>query len=229
MAAIFLIEDDFSLRRDLGIMLKKEGFSVFPAADLKEARQLFISSGPFSLVLLDKWLPDGDGFELLDMIRKTSGIPVLFLTACDDEASVIRGLELGADDYITKPFRRAELIARIRANLRRTEPVSALRKLESEGLIMDLDVHEVRKDGKTIGLRPAEFRLLKLFMENPGILLSRERILSLLQEETLGDPPEDNTLSVYISRLRQQIGRGYIETERSFGYRFSKNVQRINT
>ena len=225
MSVILLLEDDALLRRDLKQLLLNEGYSVNTAADLKEARHYLGTAADTDLFLLDVWLPDGDGFDFLTEVRKTSQAPVLFLTACDDEASIIRGLNLGADDYITKPFRKAELLSRIRANLRRAEVVRQSRRLISGGLVMDTERHEVMLNGKILELRPAEYRLLQLFMENPGRLIMRERILDRLQEETWEDPVEDNTLSVHISRLRAAVGPGFIETVRGFGYRFKEEVR----
>ena len=220
MAAILTVEDDLMLRRDLKILLERKGYEVTGASGLKEARILLKNGFRPSLVLLDVWLPDGDGFELIQEIRERSTAPVLFLTACDDEASVIRGLDLGADDYITKPFREAELISRIQANLRREEMRQNPRILTCRHLTLDTKTHGVRLKDETVNLRPAEYRLLEIFINHPGLLLSREKILDLLQEETMDDPVEDNTLSVHVSRLRRKIGNEYIETVRSFGYRF---------
>ncbi len=225
MAVILLVEDDALLRRDLKQLLINDGYSVNTAADLKEARLYSGTAAATDLFLLDVWLPDGDGFDFLSEVRKKSQAPVLFLTACDDEASIIRGLNLGADDYITKPFRKAELLSRIRANLRRSEVVRESRQLISGGLVMDTVRHEVRLHGKMLELRPAEYRLLRIFMENPGRLMMRGQILDRLQEETWEDAVEDNTLSVHISRLRAAVGPGFIETVRGFGYRFKEEVR----
>ena len=225
MAVILLVEDDALLRRDLKQLLINDGYSVNTAADLKEARLYSGTAADTDLFLLDVWLPDGDGFDFLSEVRKKTQAPVLFLTACDDEASIIRGLNLGADDYITKPFRKAELLSRIRANLRRSEVVRESRQLISGGLVMDTVRHEVRLHGKMLELRPAEYRLLRIFMENPGRLMMRGQILDRLQEETWEDPVEDNTLSVHISRLRAAVGPGFIETVRGFGYRFKEEVR----
>jgi len=220
MAKILILEDDLLLRRDLKLLLSREGYDTESAADLKEARQHLLHGGPFDLFLLDVWLPDGDGFDLIKDIREKSTAPVIFLTANDNEASVIRGLDLGADDYITKPFRKAELLSRIAANLRRAVLAKPAGMLASGDLKLDRDRHEVYRQGELLTLRPAEYRLLTIFMENPGLLLSREKILTFLEEESFSDPVEDNTLSVHISRLRKKIGEERIETVRSFGYRF---------
>ena len=218
MPTILVVEDDDILRRDLSRILSREGYGVLTAASLSEAEAAL--PGAPDLFLLDVWLPDGEGFSLLPVIREMSPAPVLFLTACDDEASVIRGLDLGADDYITKPFRKAELLSRIRANLRRTRAGVLDGPLTAGDLVLDPLTHTVTNAGRAIALRPAEFRLLRLFMENPGLLFSRDRLIERLNADPAEDPLEDNTVSVYISRLRGAIGSRYIETVRGFGYRF---------
>lgn len=218
---IFILEDDFYLRRDIGALLRQEGFAVREAASLAEAGYRASENPEADLYLVDVWLPDGDGFAFLEKLRKKTSAPVLFLTACDDEPSVVRGLELGADDYITKPFRRAELVSRIRANLRRMQGSSGSGALRAGELELDMDTHEARLKGRPISLRPAEYRLLLAFMENRGRLLNRNSLLSLLDTDLAGGAAEDNTLSVHISRLRAKIGGRYIETVRGFGYRFS--------
>ena len=226
MNTILLTEDDYYLRRDLKELLTKEGFSVVTARSLSESMQKLLSGQEIDLFLLDLWLPDGDGYAFLSEIRRRTDAPVLFLTACDDEASVIRALEEGADDYITKPFRKAELLSRIRANLRRQSLQREEYVLESGGLTVDVSAHEVRLDGELLPLRPAEYRLLLLFMENPGRLITRDRLLSALEEAYDDDAADDNTLNVQISRLRKALPAGLIETERGFGYRFKGEVRK---
>lgn len=226
MAVILLAEDDFYLRRDLGLMLKEEGCSILAAGSVREAMQYILSRNDIDLYLLDLWLPDGDAFTLLSKIRERSTAPVLFLTACDDEQSVIRSLESGADDYVTKPFRKAELLSRIHANLRRSAVSRGTTVLVSGDLKLDPFRHEVKLKDELLPLRPAEFRLLQLFMENPGLLFSRERLLDALSENDPESLAEDNALSVQISRLRKVLPLDYIETVRGFGYRFAPEVRR---
>ena len=226
MSTILLSEDDYYLRRDLTELLSKEGFSVAAARSLSESIQKLRSGQEIDLFLVALWLPDGDGYTLLSEIRARSAAPVLFLTVCDDEHSVIRALEQGADDYITKPFRKAELLSRIRANLRRQALAKEENVLESGGLSVDVSAHEVCLDGEILTLRPAEYRLLLLFMENPGRLLTRDRLLSVLEETYIDDAADDNTLNVQISRLRKALPTGLIETERGFGYRFRGEVRK---
>ena len=226
MAKILLIEDDFYLRRDLGILLREAGHEVLSAGTAKDAVQTVLSRDGIDLALLDLWLPDGDGFLVLEKIRARSRMPVLFLTACDDEESVIRGLNEGADDYITKPFRKAELLSRIAANLRRMEQPSEEMMLISDSLVLNPATHTVTKDGKELSLRPAEYRLLLLMMENAGILLSRERLLMELDSDDAEEAVENNTLSVHISRLRKALPGDLIGTVRGFGYRFTGEVRK---
>ena len=226
MVKILFVEDDFYLRRDVRTLLQQENYQVIAAADGREAEQVLLKEKDIALFLLDLWLPDMDGFELLEKVRSESHAPVLFLTACDDEPSVIRALDLGADDYITKPFRQAELLSRIRANLRRMNTLSDAEVLESDGLVLNLSSHEVRLHDVPLSLRPTEYRLLELFMQNPGILLKRDRLLSALDRESLDELLEDNTLTVQISRLRKAIPKELIETVRGFGYRFTGTANR---
>ena len=228
MRNIFLLEDDFYLRRDLKLLLTEAGYETAAAGSLAEASALLFRDPAFDLYLLDLWLPDGDGMTLLTQIRRRSDAPVLFLTVCDDEPSVIRALEQGADDYITKPFRKAELLSRIRANLRRQEVNRETKVLSCGDLLLDLEKHAALWKGDSLSIRPQEYRLLLLFMENPGILLTRERLLSAIDREAAEDAVDDNTLSVQISRLRKALPKGMIETERGFGYRFRGEVRRLH-
>ncbi len=227
MAVILLIEDDRYLQRDLRILLLREGYAVLQAEGIASAKQTILSSSDISLILLDLWLPDGNGLELLPWIREKTRVPLLILSAADDESSVIRGLEEGADDYITKPFRKAELLSRIRANLRRLEYRQEQTILRAGDLMLNPFTHDVTIQEKPVPLTAVEFRLLENFMENPGILLSRERLITMSAQDFLEEDLEENTLNVRISRLRAKIGPGMIETVRGFGYRFNGEVRRI--
>lgn len=228
MPTILLIEDDIYLQRDLQILLQKEGYAVLPVSDIAAAKQILLGSSDISLILLDLWLPDGNGLDLLPWIRQRTRVPLLILTAADDEQSVVHGLERGADDYITKPFRKAELLSRIRANLRRLEYEKDQTILESSGLELNPFTHDVTLRDEKLQLTPVEFRLLSLFMENPGILLSRDRLLTASAGDYSDEDLEENTLNVRISRLRMKIGAGFIETVRGFGYRFTGEVRKIH-
>lgn len=228
MPTILLIEDDIYLQRDLQILLQKEGYAVLPVSNIAAAKQMLLGFSDISLILLDLWLPDGNGLDLLPWIRQRTRVPLLILTAADDEQSVIQGLERGADDYITKPFRKAELLSRIRANLRRLEYEKDQTILESSDLVLNPFTHDVTLCDEKLPLTPVEFRLLSLFMENPGILLSRDRLLTASAGDFSDEDLEENTLNVRISRLRMKIGAGFIETVRGFGYRFTGEVRKIH-
>ena len=221
---VLVCDDEKDISHAIEIFLKSEGYNVITAGNGKEAVEI-LKEKEIHLVLLDIMMPVMDGVTALAAIREFSNVPVIMLTAKSEDTDKILGLNLGADDYITKPFRKAELLSRIRANLRRSEVVRESRQLISGGLVMDTVRHEVRLHGKMLELRPAEYRLLRIFMENPGRLMMRGQILDRLQEETWEDAVEDNTLSVHISRLRAAVGPGFIETVRGFGYRFKEEVR----
>lgn len=224
MEQILIVEDEWGLQKNIRELLEKSGYETKTAGTKAQAMYYIQNNGEISLCLLDLWLPDGDGFELLEQIRKVSVMPVLFLTACDDEKSVVKGLDLGADDYITKPFRAAELLSRIGANLRRRNQKEGITVRESGGLCLELAQKRVLKNGAELDLGVVEFQLLSLLMENSQKLLGRDRLIDALWDAS-GDSAEDNTLSVHMSRLRKKIGQEYIETVRGFGYRFVKPVQ----
>jgi DNA-binding response OmpR family regulator len=178
----------------------------------------------YDLILLDIKLPDGTGYDLCSTVRNISDVPIIFLTSCDDEESVTKGLNLGADNYITKPFRAIELIARINANLRRRN--GNTETFVSNGdLVINLQAHEVKKQGKAINLTPIDYELLSILCKNQGIIVKRELILEKLWD-IKGSFVENNTLTVAISRLKNKLGTNpannepYIETIRGYGYRW---------
>lgn len=222
---ILVTEDDNYLRRDLKDILEKNGFCVVTASCVREAVWYVYNDDEIDLYLLDVWLPDGEGFDICKKIRERNLKPVIFLTVCDDEEYVIKGLTLGGDDYVTKPFRVRELLSRIHANLRRMEMHLDKAMLKSGSLLVDLNQGIVKKEGTDLKLRPVEYRLLLKLMENSECIVKREQLLSCLWD---GDASavETNTLSVHISRLRSKIGDAYIDTVRGFGYRFAQKVQR---
>ena len=218
---ILLVEDDLSLIEGLAFSLEKHGFEVAVARTIKEARDFF-DSHEYSLILLDLMLPDGSGFDMCRYIRRTSRIPILFLTAADEEVNIVMGLDLGGDDYITKPFKLNELISRINAALRRWEPD---RELSSNGITLRFLEGRAIKNGNDLELTSAEFRLLSLFMQNPKVLLTKELIIQKLWDsrESFVD---DNTLAVYVSRLREKIEDNprspvFLTTARGMGYRWN--------
>lgn len=202
---ILLVEDDLSLAGGLSLAIEKQGFELEVARTAKEAERSW-ADGKFDLVLLDVSLPDGSGFDICREIRRTSKVPIIFLTASDEEIDVVTGLEIGGDDYITKPFKLAVLISRINAVLRRTNDYAAAAdtELSSGGIKIDLLKGRVYKNGVALDLTAGEYKLLRLFMENPNTILSPERILSRLWDcdERFVD---NNTLTVYIRRLRAKI------------------------
>lgn len=225
MKRIFFVEDDLSLINGLTYALKKEGFEVVTARTVTEAETMW-SEGKYDLVILDVTLPDGTGFALCEKIRQTSKVPLMFLTAADEETDMIMGLDIGADDYITKPFKLAVFLSRIHALLRRSENfMQTGEEISANGITLDMRSGDARKDGKMLTLTSGEYRLLRLFMENPDRVLSAEQILASLwdcDENFI----ENKTLAVYIRRLRMKIEDDpgmpkKIVTVRGMGYKWS--------
>lgn len=224
MTRIFLVEDDKAIAKNLTLLLRSEGFTVSHAATRGEASAMLVGN-LFDLALVDIALPDGNGFTVCTEIKERYQIPVLFLTASGDEASVVTGLNMGADDYITKPFRPRELIARIRAALRKQE--RAGQAFEVCGLCVDTASGVVTKYGREIFLSALEYRLLLIFMNNPKNIITRSRLLDELWDAA-GEFVNDNTLTVYIKRLREKIENDpanpqIILTVRGTGYRLGGN------
>lgn len=224
MTRIFLVEDDKAIAKNLTLLLRSEGFTVSHAATRGEASAM-LAGNLFDLALVDIALPDWNGFTVCTEIKERYQIPVLFLTASGDEASVVTGLNMGADDYITKPFRPRELIARIRAALRKQE--RAGQAFEVCGLCVDTASGVVTKYGREIFLSALEYRLLLIFMNNPKNIITRSRLLDELWDAA-GEFVNDNTLTVYIKRLREKIENDpanpqIILTVRGTGYRLGGN------
>ena len=199
---ILLVEDDTSLIDGLEYTLVKNGFNVRVAQTVQEALLLF-EKDSFDLLLLDLTLPDGTGFDICRSVRRHSEVPIIFLTASDEEVNVVMGLDIGGDDYITKPFNLGELVSRIKALLRRARKIRSP-ILESHGIAVDLMKGSATKNGQSLELTAAEQRLLIMFLQNPGMILSRNSILERLWDSP-SDFVDDNTLSVYIRRLRSKI------------------------
>ena len=223
MKQIFLVEDDKEIAKNLSLLLRAEGFAVTHAGTKGEAAEL-IGGQKFDLALVDISLPDGNGYAVCTEIREAQDIPVIFLTASGDEASVVTGLNMGADDYIIKPFRPRELIARIRAALRKSGRVSSA--FEAGGLSVDTGCGIVKKNGGEVFLSALEYRLLLVFINNPESIITRERLLSELWDAA-GEFVGDNTLTVYIKRLREKIEDDpgepkIILTVRGMGYRLGR-------
>ncbi len=220
MKEIFLIEDDHAIARNLTRLLQGEGYGVAHAPTCREARAL-LSQKRFDLALVDISLSDGNGFPLCTEIKAAQHIPVIFLTASGDESSVVTGLNLGADDYVIKPFRPRELVARIGAALRKNSRAGSV--FEIQGLQADPSSGVVRKGGKELFLSALEYRLLLVFLSNPKSILTRGKLLDELWDAA-GEFVNDNTLTVYIKRLREKIeddpsSPKIILTVRGTGYR----------
>ena len=225
MKRIFFVEDDLSLIGGLSFALRKQGYEIDIARTSMEAESLW-QNGIYDLVILDVSLPDGSGYDLCSKIRETSRVPIMFLTAADEETDIIMGLDIGGDDYITKPFKLAVFLSRVNALLRRSENFSQTEpELNSNGIRVLQLKREVYKNGTQIGLTASEYKLLCLFMENPDIVLSPEQILGRLWdcEENYID---SSTLTVYIRRLRTKIeddpaNPQNIVTVRRMGYKWN--------
>ena len=225
MKRLFLLEDDLSLINGLSFALKKQGYEVTVARTTLEADVLW-ERGEYTLAVLDVSLPDGSGFDFCKKIRQTSKVPIMFLTAADEETDIIMGLDIGGDDYITKPFKLAVFLSRINALLRRSENFgTAVTELNSGGICIQLLKGEVYKRGELVELTASEYKLLCLFMENPDQILSQEQILGKLWDVG-GSYIDNNSLTVYIRRLRTKIeddpGKPKrIVTVRGMGYKWS--------
>jgi two-component system KDP operon response regulator KdpE len=222
---ILVVDDEERMVHFIRLNLEHDGFQVFEAFNGKQAIDKIRSNLP-DLVLLDVMMPDIDGFEVLSMIRESSTVPVIMLTAKGEEEDRVHGLELGADDYITKPFSPRELVSRVRAVLRRTEMagVSTHGLIEVEDrLKLDFDRHEVWVDDQLVKLRPTEYRLLYHLVQNAGWVLTHDQILTKVWGYEYRDEP--HYVRLYINYLRQKIEKDpanprYILTERGVGYRF---------
>jgi len=220
MHKILVVEDDRSISKNLSLLLANDGYLTAAAFTQKEALQK-IENERFDLLLLDISLPDGSGFSVCTAAKIFGAPPVIFLTASDDEISAVTGLELGADDYIIKPFRPMELLSRIKSVLRRSGKSQAI--FEIDDLKIDSIRGIVSKNGAEVFLSALEYRLLLVFVNNKGIVLSREKLLSEIWD-IAGEFVNDNTLTVYIKRLREKIeddpqNPAIIKTIRGLGYK----------
>ncbi|MEM7280445.1 MAG: phosphate regulon transcriptional regulator PhoB [Pseudomonadota bacterium] len=222
---ILVVEDEPAIREMVAFNLKRAGYDVSEAGDTASARSAVADKVP-DLMLVDWMLPDTSGLEFIRAIRKDKELrdtPVIMITAKSAEEDKIRGLEGGADDYLTKPFSHKELLARIKAVLRRSSPGSADEILNVEGLTVDLGSHRVSFDGKTLTLGPTEFRLLSFFMSHPERVYSRSQLLDRIWGGNVY--VEERTVDVHIRRLRKTLSLyncdKFIQTVRGAGYRFS--------
>lgn len=204
MSRILLLEDDLSLVNGLSFAFKKQGFELEVARTVKEADALW-TEGNYDLLVLDVSLPDGTGFEFCEKVRQSSKVPIIFLTASDEEVNIIMGLDMGGDDYITKPFKLGVLVSRINALLRRAKDFNVSdTELQANGIRVLLLQGQVFKNGQLLDLTAAEYKLLCLFMRNPNIVLTKEQILDKLWD-CEGNYIDSSTLTVYMRRLRMKV------------------------
>ncbi len=218
---LFVLEDDAAIGMGLSYSLKNEGYDVTVAKNVKSAYEI-LNKETFSLYILDLTLPDGSGYDVCREIKKSGDFPVIFLTAYDDEVNVVMGLDLGADDYISKPFRIKELLARIKSVLRRYSKDSPDGVVSVGSIKINTNEAKVYKNGAEIVLTAMEYRLLLIFINNRGKVLSRQSLLEDIWD-VAGDFVNDNTLTVYIKRLRDKIEEDpakpqIIKTVRGLGY-----------
>lgn len=213
---ILLVEDNKSIIKGLEYAFAQNGYDCEYCVSFNEAMQ----KAPFNydIAVLDITLPDGNGFDLFGKIRKYSDLPVIFLTAVDDEDSVVNGLELGADDYITKPFSTRELIARIK---RAANKNSKKNIITVSGVTLDLDKSAVFENGKQLELTALEYKLLSLLMQNVGRVVTRELIFEKIWDVS-GNFVNDNTLTVYIKRIRKKLDADIIKTVKGMGYQVAE-------
>ncbi|MBR1763574.1 MAG: response regulator transcription factor [Eubacterium sp.] len=222
---IFLLEDDSAIGIALTYSLENEGYKVTLAKSVANANEI-IENESFSLYILDLTLPDGSGYDVCKKIKAQGDYPVIFLTAFDDEANVVMGFDLGADDYISKPFRLKELLARIKSVLHRYSKESADNTVVIQNIKINMNEAKIYKNGEEIVLTAMEYRLLLTLLNNRGVVLTRNKLLENLWDIE-GDFVNDNTLTVYIKRLRNKIEENpaepeIIKTKRGMGYYIEK-------
>lgn len=216
--SILIVEDNESILKGLKYSLEQEGFDVCVSTDIETAKGL-ISSRVFDLVILDVTLPDGSGFDFCRFIKQSTQFPVLFLTAKDEEKDVVFGFDLGADDYVIKPFRTRELISRINNIFRRYNNVCVL---QSGNVVLDVDANRVFVSGVEVCFTALEYKILLLLFLNIGKTVSRDLLLDKIWDMA-GNFVNDNTLTVYIKRVREKLGdNDVIKTIKGIGYRIDK-------
>lgn len=232
MKKILVIEDDYALAMGIQFSLKAEDFDMVVVHTLENADKILINND-INLILLDVMLPDGNGYDYCrSLLQRNIEVPIIFLTAISDEANIVQGLDIGADDYITKPFGVKELSSRIKATLRRYEKNSKVKNFDNElltisELVINKKKNSVTKNGEEIILTPSEYRLLIELIENKNTILERNVLIERLWDID-GSFVDDNTLSVYIKRLRNKIENDpsnprYILTVRGVGYTFKES------
>ncbi len=224
MMKIMLVEDNETIILGLEYLLSREGYQVVTAKDRKQALA-GLEQGGLDLVVLDVALPDGSGFDVCREVREQGHTPVIFLTAMDEERYVVKGLDMGADDYIVKPFRNRELVSRIKSVLRRNGKGSTV--LRCGEISLDTETGLVRKGDKNIVLTKLEYKILSVMMQYPGRLFTRDEILANIWDIS-GSFVNDNTLSVTMKRIREKIedtDGSIIRTVRGMGYRLEAGRQ----
>ena len=201
---ILVVDDEARMRKLVSDFLAREGFEVLEAGDGEKAMDLFYGNKDIALILLDVMMPKMDGWQVLREIRESSQVPVIMLTARADERDELRGFELGADEYVTKPFSPRTLVARVNAILRRTGGKEENDRIELSGIVLDKSAHQVTIDGQPVELSFKEFELLEYFMENNKIALSREKILNhVWNYDYFGDA---RTIDTHVKKLRSKLG-----------------------
>lgn len=218
---IMLVEDNEAIIMGLEYLLSQEGYQVVTARNMAQAED-FLARLDVGLVLLDIGLPDGDGFQLCRKVKREGQTPVIFLTANEDETDVVKGLDMGADDYVIKPFRNRELVSRIRSVLRRSGKGTSV--LRCGDITLNTETGKVTRGGSEIGLTKLEYKILSNMMSCPGKLFTRDEILSDIWDIS-GNFVNDNTLSVTVKRLREKLGDSdgrFIKTVRGMGYRLER-------
>ena len=226
---ILFIEDDVTVCKSLTAVLATYGYQVTCIQNYQQAiSTVETKTNKFDLYLIDIHIPGGDGFELCRMIRNKETTPIIFLTGVNDEASIVFGLNLGADDYITKPFSLQVLLAKIKTILRKNDRrINNFRKIHTGDLTIDFVNRIVLSKGKIIMLTPMQFHIMEILVKNHGITVTLEQIISILWNEN-DEFVEDNTLSVHISNLKSRIGKyngnQYLETIRGVGYQWKLDV-----
>jgi DNA-binding response OmpR family regulator len=229
--AILVVDDDPNIRSVLRLYLERERYRVSEAADGPDAVRL-AADERFDLILLDVMLPGFDGMEVCRRIRESSAVPIVLLTARSGDSDKVVGLDLGADDYVVKPFSPRELMARVRAQLRRhAAPRADAPVLVADGLRLDPAAVRVEVDGREVALTASEFRILRALMERPSRVFSRDELIEAVHD---GEDPGiiDRTVDVHLARLRRKLGDAaaaprFIQTVRSVGYRFAADVERL--
>jgi two-component system response regulator VicR len=221
MVKVLLVEDDESLNRGISFKLSREGMKVFSTSSIKEAREIF-NKESIDFIILDVGLPDGNGFDFCGEIREKSNAILIFLTACDEEVDIVTGLDMGADDYVTKPFSFMVLLSKINALIRRNCEKKEKERIISRDIVFYLKDMKILKNQEEIFLSKTELKLFKYLIMNPNQILTKEQLLNELWDID-GDFIDPNTIAVNIRRLRERIGDDasnpiYIKSVRGIGY-----------